>query len=102
MIIPAVVGDLLDDIMSDLMGGIIGVYTDTLGPIFWVFGALILLLPLQNRIGIMPIIIICGMIWGTLIYVLPATGLNVIYAIMYLAGASALVILFFSRRRQYG
>jgi len=102
MIEPFLVFNLLDAIYQDLLGGLIAEYTDTMGPIFWVFVTLAFTLPLVNRIGILPVAIIIGMWWGTLLYILPAVALNIGMAIMALAGMSILVVLFFARRRQYG
>jgi len=73
-----------------------------MGPIFWVFVTLAFMLPLVNRLGIMPVMIIAGMWWSTFLYILPAVALNIGMAIMALAGMSILVVLFFARRRQYG
>lgn len=94
--------NLMDAIYQDLIGGLIAEYTNTMGPIFWVFVTLAFIMPLVNRIGILPVSIIVGMWWGTFLYVLPAVALNIGMAIMALAGMSILVVLFFARRRQYG
>jgi len=96
------VSDLLEDFMTkDFIGNLINMYTNTLGPVFWVFISLIFLVPLVNRIGVFPVVIIAGMWWATFLYVLPAYALNMGMAIVVLAGMSVLVVLFFTRRRSY-
>jgi len=94
--------DLLDSLETNFITGIITEYTDLMGPVFWVVVSLILMLPLQNRIGLLPIALIALQIWGMLVFVLPAGALNVGMAIIILAGSSMLTILLFARRRQYG
>jgi len=92
---------LLDGFKEDFIGSLIAEYTNTLGPVFWVFITLIFMVPLVNRIGVFPVVIIAGMWWATFLYILPAYALNMGMAIVLLAGASVLVVLFFTRRRQY-
>ena len=94
--------DFLDALETNFITAIITEYTNLMGPIFWVFVSLILMLPLQNRIGLLPIALIALQIWGVFVYVLPSGALNVGMAIIILAGSSMLTILLFARRRQYG
>lgn len=95
-------GDLLDALTGDLTGGIVGIYTDVMGNVFWAFLVMIFMAPLYNRIGILPIGLMGLFSWFTLVVVVPAVGLNIMYAILLIVGAGTLVVLFFSRRRQYG
>jgi len=98
---PPIISGLLDGFESDFIGSIIAEYTNALGPVFWVFVTLIFMVPLVNRIGVFPVVIIAGMWWATFLYILPAYALNMGMAIVVLAGMSVLVVLFFTRRRQY-
>jgi len=98
---PPIISGLLDGFESDFIGSLIAEYTNTLGPVFWVFVTLIFMVPLVNRIGVFPVVIIAGMWWATFLYILPAYALNMGMAIVVLAGMSVLVVLFFTRRRQY-
>jgi len=95
-------GGLLEGITEDLTGSIVGIYTDVMGNVFWAFLTMIFMAPLYNRIGILPIGLMGLFSWFTLVVVVPATGLNILYAILLIVGAGTLVVLFFSRRRQYG
>jgi len=50
------VGTLLDDFLeSDFIGSLINMYTDNLGPVFWVFISLIFLVPLVIALGYFPL-----------------------------------------------
>lgn len=93
---------MLESLSSDLIGGIIGEYTNLIGPVFGLFIVIALMLPLVNRIGIEPVVILSLMFWFTFFLVLPAVALNVGIIIIILTGASILTILFFARRKQFG
>ena len=99
---PAAATGLLDAIQTNFVGGVIAHYIGLIGSSFWVFIALIALLPLYNRIGIIPIIAIVLIVWADLMFIIPAAGLQIGMAIIILGGAAILTMLFFARRRQYG
>ncbi len=94
--------DLLTAIETNFLSGIIVTYTGLLGPAFWGIIALIALLPLQNRVGLLPLVGIVLLIWVDLEYIVPAAGLQIGMAALVLGIAATLAIMFFSRRRQYG
>ncbi len=94
--------DLLTAIEENFMVGLINVYVDRIGPAFWGVVALIVLLPLQNRFGTLPLVAISLLLWLDLQYIVPAGGLQIGMAVLVLGGAAVLTMLFFARRRQYG
>ena len=96
------VADLLDDLATDFMGGFIGIYTDLLGNVAWLLGLIGLLIPLQNRLGTTPTVILGIMIWGSFSMLLPQEALNVAKIIITLSGGVMIAVLFMSRRRMYG
>ncbi len=100
--IPFLVYDLLTAIEENFMIGLINVYVDLLGPAFWGVVALIALLPLQNRVGTLPLVGVSLLLWLDLQYIVPAAGLQIGMAVIILGGAAVLTMLFFARRRQYG
>jgi hypothetical protein len=94
--------DFISAIETNFLTGIIVTYTGLIGPAFWGIVALIALIPLQNRVGLMPLIGIALLLWIDLEYVIPAAGLQIGMAVLILGGAAVLTMLFFARRRQYG
>jgi len=94
--------DFLDAIETNFVTGIISQYTGLIGPSFWAIIGLIALLPLQNRVGLLPLVAMVLLIWVDLQYIIPAAGLQIGMAVLILGGASALTMVFFARRRQYG
>lgn len=93
---------LLDAIQINFVTGLIAIYTDLIGNAFYVFITLIALLPLQNRLGILPVVVISLILWVDLALIIPAAGLQIGMAIIILGGAGILTMLFFARRKQYG
>jgi len=102
MIPVMLVADFLDDLSTDLMGGFVGIYTDLLGNVAWLLGLIGLLLPLQNRLGTTPTVIIGIMVWGTFSMLLPQEALNMAKIIITLTGGIAIAVMFVARRRVYG
>lgn len=87
---------------GDLIGALLGIYTDVLGPIFGVMISFAVVLPLASRLGWATPILAILIFWGVFYETLPAEALNIGSALIALGIAAIIIVIFWARRRQYG
>lgn len=98
-----IAASILDSLETNFITGIIDTWITVMGPAFWVIVGLIIVIPMYNRLGIMPVaVIILSGVWIVFSQVLPGEALNVVMGIIIFAGASMITIVFFARRRPFG
>jgi hypothetical protein len=88
--------------LSDLTGFFFSIYTDLLGPLWWGFFTLFILIPARNRVNILALVIVGMFMWGTFLVVLPGGAISLGYAILKISLGLAVALLFLGWSRGRG
>lgn len=98
-LIAPLVADFMTEFSTDLAAAFIGIYTNVVGPAFWVFIWGYLVIPQLERVGVIPLAVLGVLSWSLFLYTLPGEALNIITIIVSMAIGLLFTVLFLSWRR---